>query len=102
MGQRRVCQLEAVRRAKFFFLDRACLCGNGIQRHRREVVQDRGSRDRPDQRLGSHRAGGTWPHLVFYRKLDEGRKVSDVDVDVDNRLFLVRRPIARCEEYFFY
>ena len=42
-----------------------------------------------------------WSHLVFCRKLDEGREVCDAEADVDNLLFLIRSPIPRCEEDFF-
>jgi len=46
------------------------------------------------------RAGGTWPHLVFRCELYEGRKIGDVEIDVDNLLLPMRSPIARGEEDF--
>ena len=42
-----------------------------------------------------------WSHLVFYRKLDECGEIRDAEVDVDDLLFLMRSPIARCEEDLF-
>ena len=89
----------------YSFVGCACLCGSEIRRHLREVVQDRGSRGRPDQvksRAESGRNVVHGSHLVFCSELDEGRKIGSAKVDVEHFLLLMRTTVAGSEEDFIY